>query len=43
MAFDAGNTALHRTGICLLYIYKYREPIPDMDRLQVKDVAGLWE
>lgn len=44
IAFAVGNTTLDRTEICLLYKYKYREVIPDIERLQVKNVvADLWD
>lgn len=43
IAFAVRKTTLDGTAICLLYKYKYREVMPDIDRLQVQHiVADLW-
>lgn len=44
IAFAVRKTTLDEKEICLLYKYKYREVIPDIDRLQVEHVvADLWD
>ena len=44
IAFAVRKTTLDGKEICLLYKYKYREVIPDIDRLQVQHiVANLWD
>ena len=44
IAFAVRKTTLEGTEICLLYKYKYRDVIPDIDRLQVHHiVADLWD
>lgn len=38
------KTTLDEKEICLLFKYKYRDVIPDIDRLQVEHVvADLWD
>ncbi|KAF6237604.1 hypothetical protein HO173_004494 [Letharia columbiana] len=44
IAFAVRKTTLDPKEICLLYKYKYREVIPDIDRLQIQHiVADLWD
>lgn len=42
--FAVRKTTLNETEICLLYKFKYRDVIPDIDCLQVKHiVADMWD
>lgn len=44
IAFAVRQTTLEGNEICMLYKYRYREVIPDIDRLQVNHVVGdLWD
>lgn len=44
VVFAVRNTTLEPKDICMLYKYKYREVIPDIDRLQPEHVVGdLWD
>ena len=44
IAFAVRKTTLSGTEICLLYKYKYRDVIPDIDRLQIQHVvADFWD
>ncbi len=44
MAFAVLKTTLDERDICLLYKYKYREVIPDIDRLQVDHIVrDFWD
>ena len=44
IAFAVHKTTLDEHEICMLYKYKYRDVIPDLDRLQGKHVvADFWD
>ena len=44
IAFAVRKTTLSGPEICLLYKYKYRDVIPDIDRLQVQHVVvDFWD